>query len=141
MIEIKKPIASGGLTYPIKQATIDLSNANFTTLSTAPLEILPVQSPNYLFICNMAVQFENITYPVGYIMYISFEITQYQLITFNNTMNALTGCQTMYTFQGFSGGNTFYNQRLVLISASNNGLVQFNKFFVTINYIELPNLI
>ena len=140
MIEIKKP--NTVFQYPLKQKTIDLSLSNFGYLNTNPLEILPVLPNNaYYFISDMFIQWDNFSNSPLYVFYITFETSVAQWVTFDGTINGNIGGYILQRFNPWmAGGNTYPGERFVLKADADNLGLLFNKFIITINYMEIPNL-
>jgi hypothetical protein len=138
MIEYKAPLGGSSLLYPIKQATVDLSTANFTQLNSVPLIILPADADKAYVPLNIIIKFENINWPVGYVAYFNNPALPSATI-WNITRDIFSGygisCSS-FPYISVNVSNTNFNQAFILTSDFDNGGPSFSQFIVTLTYIE-----
>ena len=143
----RPPAAPAGLTYPILQETINLSNADFTKLNTSPLQLLPNQSNN---ICplNIIIQYTNSGIGLSSVLLIGFESLLGPSSGGNNicfwNASFITFQTGVFTFSTPYGAGDYANttdfEPLILWSQIDNSGLTFTRFYATITYIRIPNL-
>jgi hypothetical protein len=138
MINYLAPSASSSLTYPIKQATVDLSSANFTALLNNPLIILPAVSTVSYVPINIITDFENINWSPTYTAYYDIINSGISLGTFDFTIYRTSGVSAVLSPLNFSpmSPNVRRNQPFQLTSTGDNAGISFSRFIVTVTYIE-----
>lgn len=138
----------GALTYPYKQISLDLSTGyDFTKLNSSPITILTATSGYILCPVQIVVQYKdslplpNDTIYFGYESLLNANAgTAY--ITLNlTTMASHNGAFTFTTrFYNNDYCDTSHTQSLILWMIADVNVV-FDNFFLTITYIEIPNLV
>lgn len=142
MIEYLAPSGGGGnLPYSnLQQLRLDLSTADFTKLNSSPITIYTPNANEYFCPLNVTIDFNNTQWLGGLSINLAFEslfganpsnvIQQYINLWANQrgvfTMNGLG-------FQYYGGENTTDSSSLVL-TASADSLITFNKFIIQITY-------
>lgn len=140
MIEYLSPSGGGGsLTYPIKQVTVDFTSADFTTLNTNPLVVLPAEPTKAYCLLSLILDWENINWSTFYVAFFEIgAIAGGNLGTINDTIFRTTGIST--TVIPFNttlpNVNVRKNRAFQLTASANNAGVSFSRFIVTVTYIE-----
>ena len=144
----QKASVSGALTYPYQQITLDLSTGyDFTKLNSSPITILTATTSYILCPAQIVVQYKNSGLLPNDTIYFGYETllnanagTAYiglNLTTMAGQRGAFTFTTRFYNNDFCDTSNT---QPLILwMNADVN--VNFDNFFLTITYIEIPNLI
>jgi hypothetical protein len=146
----RPPAAPAGLTYPILQETINLSNADFTKLNTSPVVILPNQS-NYICPLNITIQYINTgtglngQYFFGFESQLSASNGNSSFLAVDTTIagasaNNTWTIATRFAFPASWDSNTDMNEPLIIWNVTDEALLTYSKFYVIITYLRIPNL-
>jgi hypothetical protein len=146
-MDYRPPAASTGL--PFKQTTLNLNNADFTKLNSSPIQILAGLSGLNLIICpiQINIQYENTNAGannifIGYEALLNFDVFTYLYSIAAASLSLKTGSITLQCNNiNFAYANTSFNEPLILWMPADDPSLTFNKFYLTITYLELPKQI
>jgi hypothetical protein len=136
MIEYLAP--SSGLTYPLEQITVNLTNGNLQKLNTSPYKILP--QGFYYNVINTTLKYNCISVSSSPIMVICYESLQAPGGIFNfidtSFMAGTNGMFSMGLGVLTSVPNSTNIEPLVLYSGLDDPTANFSLFELTVTYLK-----
>jgi hypothetical protein len=139
MINYLTPSAGGsGLTYPLEQITVNLTNADLKVLNSSPFAILP--QGFYYNVINTTLKYNCSSVSSSSIMVICYESLQAAGGTFNlidtTFMSGTNGMISMGLSILTSVPNSTNIEPLVLYSGLNDPTANFSLFELTVTYLK-----